>query len=198
MPPPYYDSRSGRLNAINGQDRRCNRIGVPPRANGALRLGGWLFVLDWLSRARVDASPRRRGRGVSYVFIYSTIDSRYPITETTLHSLAFKISSFWKHYTDPPIISPFIYWRSVYDRVEFMYETPSFFLSSIHGNVRDSVVRSDSIRPRSPRETEGPRAGDPQKCQRHGPLHRFSAIERARLIAKNKENLANNTCRDGS
>lgn len=78
--------RSGRLNAINGHDRRCNRIGVTP--------GQWRSAIKVVVRARLAftregwCSPR-----VSYVFILPSIPV-IPLQKRP--TLAFKISSSWK------------------------------------------------------------------------------------------------------
>lgn len=121
-------SRSGRLNAINGQDRRCNRIGVPSSSQWRSAIRGCSCSIGFHERGLM-LSP---GGRVSYVFILPSIpviphygnDSR----------LKFHRSGNITPPIRPPIILPFIL-VTVYDRVEFMYETPSFI---VYENARDS------------------------------------------------------------
>lgn len=70
--------RSGRLSAINGRDRRCNRIGVTPGPMGdsAIRVGRSCSI-GFHERGLM--LPRRRGGRLR---LYPPIDSRYPITRT--------------------------------------------------------------------------------------------------------------------
>lgn len=88
--------RSGRLNAINGHDRRCNRIGVTPGQWGsAIRGGGCSCSIGFHEGTRGLMFWRP---GVSHVFILPSIPV-IPLRERL--TLAFKISSSWKRYRAP-------------------------------------------------------------------------------------------------
>lgn len=74
LSPPYYEIRSGRLNAINGHDRGCNRIGVTPGQWRSAIRGGCSCSIGFHGGLMFPGGKLR---------LYPPIDSRYPITETT-------------------------------------------------------------------------------------------------------------------